>query len=304
MKTIEEKAKAYDEALKRAKQKIDAGFLTEDDLSYIFPQLCESESERIIKTLQEYVKNRNWPLNGPTQDKMLAWLEKQKYDRMKPIYDARESFESALEKAWNDYHNGYENVDKLEDDYVECAHAKGFREGYLFGIEKQKEHKQNATEDMPYIADEHFYEREPADSFKYRLAEYMTKNCKKGEGPYGYSYNISSESILQMAKEELIKRGELKEPKPVELSEEDKMILDNVSYILIGLNYRQIAKDYKRAVEKLIYARPSWKPSQEQMNALEITPRYFPQGCPAQVALISLYKQLNEQLKKLQSTAL
>ena len=31
------------------------------------------------------------------------------------------------------------NVDKLEDDYVECAHAKGFREGYLFGLEKQKE---------------------------------------------------------------------------------------------------------------------------------------------------------------------
>jgi hypothetical protein len=107
-------------------------------LETLIPELKESEDERIIKTLQEYVKTRNWNLGGPTQAEVLAWLEKQKYDRMKPIYDARESFESALEKAWNDYHNGYENVDKLEDDYVECAHAKGFREGYLFGIEKQK----------------------------------------------------------------------------------------------------------------------------------------------------------------------
>ena len=107
-------------------------------LETLIPELKESEDERIIKTLQEYVKNRNWNLGGPTQDEVLAWLKKKKYDRMKPIYDARESFESALEKAWNDYHNGYENVDKLEDDYVECAHAKGFREGYLFGIGKQK----------------------------------------------------------------------------------------------------------------------------------------------------------------------
>ena len=110
-------------------------------LETLIPELKESEDERIIKTLQEYVKNRNWSLNGPTQDEVLAWLEKQKYDRMKPIYDARESFESALEKAWNDHHNGYENVDKLEDDYVQCAHAKGFREGYLFGIEKQERQK-------------------------------------------------------------------------------------------------------------------------------------------------------------------
>lgn len=47
-------------------------------LKTLVPELKESEDERIIKTLQEYVKNRNWPLNGPTQDEVLAWLEKQK----------------------------------------------------------------------------------------------------------------------------------------------------------------------------------------------------------------------------------
>lgn len=84
-------------------------------------------------------------------------------------------------------------------------------------LEKQKEHfrddtkmveqKPISTEDMPYITDEHFYERESADSFKYKLAEYMTKCCTKKEGPYGYTYGISAEAILKMAEEELLKRG-------------------------------------------------------------------------------------------------
>lgn len=112
----------------------------------IVEELEESEDERTRKELIDILKKSyefgGFTLNNKKDlDRYLAYLEKQKYNRMKPIYDARESFESALEKAWNDYHNGYENVDKLEDDYVENAFAKGFREGYLFGIEKQKEQK-------------------------------------------------------------------------------------------------------------------------------------------------------------------
>ena len=79
----------YLKGLERAKKTLDSldenyrcHELTKDDIrgiySRLFPELAESEDERIIKTLQEYVKNRNWPLNGPTQDEALAWLEKQK----------------------------------------------------------------------------------------------------------------------------------------------------------------------------------------------------------------------------------
>lgn len=69
-------------------------------------------------------------------DKLLAFIDNlpDEPGRMKPIYDNKDNFESALAKAWDEYHNGYERVDSFEDDYVECAHAKGFREGYLFGI--------------------------------------------------------------------------------------------------------------------------------------------------------------------------
>ena len=80
--TTEEKAKAYDEALERAKS-IVAKFRQANMDAYarvdqILPELFESKDERIIKTLQEYVKNRNWALNGPTQAEVLGWLEKQK----------------------------------------------------------------------------------------------------------------------------------------------------------------------------------------------------------------------------------
>ena len=47
-------------------------------LETLIPELKESEDERIIRTLQEYVKTRNWNLGGPTQDEVLAWLERQK----------------------------------------------------------------------------------------------------------------------------------------------------------------------------------------------------------------------------------
>ena len=97
----------------------------------------------------------------------------------------------------------------------------------LAWLEKQEEQKPSSTEDMPYITDEHFYEREPADSFKYKLAEYMTKCCTKEEGPYGYTYGISAESILKMAEEELLKRGVVQ--KPVEWSKNDTVFLNEIT---------------------------------------------------------------------------
>ena len=122
---------------------------------------------------------------------------------------------------------------------------------------KQKEQKPISTEDMPYVADEHFYGRPPTDSFKYRLAEYMTKNCKKGEGPHGYSYSISSESILEMAKEELIKRGELKEQKPAEWSGD--IIRKAVKEV--GLTQHQI--DWFKT--NVFPPKPAWSEEDEKM---------------------------------------
>lgn len=55
--------------------------------------------------------------------------------RMKPIYDNRKDFEAALERAWKEYNEDERLVDGFEDNYTECAHAKGFRDGFLFALE-------------------------------------------------------------------------------------------------------------------------------------------------------------------------
>ena len=95
--TTEQKAMAYDEALKRAKESLNDGTITNNTISYIhfiLPELKENEDEKIRKELIEALKrynkrhvsnnNRHPYFEGIEVDKALAWLEKQK-DREKLI---------------------------------------------------------------------------------------------------------------------------------------------------------------------------------------------------------------------------
>lgn len=76
--TKEEKAKAYDEALERAKNLYNSDETSADieiACERIFPELKESEDERIRKELIDFVKSR---LAGfPECGRFIAWLEKQ-----------------------------------------------------------------------------------------------------------------------------------------------------------------------------------------------------------------------------------
>ena len=80
--TIEQKAKAYDEALKDIKVihpdlKGDVKFVVEQ----AFPELKESEDERIKKTAIKILKgvaNRVFEYESVSKESVLAYLEKQK----------------------------------------------------------------------------------------------------------------------------------------------------------------------------------------------------------------------------------
>lgn len=92
--TIEQKAKAYDEALVRAREWLETknGYYTPKELcEEIFPELGESEDEKIRKDLIQFIKNWKDPTNiGRPHDfhtltrnveqcdRYIAWLEKQK----------------------------------------------------------------------------------------------------------------------------------------------------------------------------------------------------------------------------------
>lgn len=82
MKTIEEKARAYDEALEKAKDMLKYKEVRVEDMEYLFPELKESEDEKIRKYIIRCISEW-WDRCGdpspdyPTREKMLSWLEKQ-----------------------------------------------------------------------------------------------------------------------------------------------------------------------------------------------------------------------------------
>ena len=82
--TTEEKAKAYDEALKRAKAAYGTGAYDDITLEFIFPfpKLHESEDERIlnglIASIEDQINCGGEYYFGMSLKDILAWLEKQK----------------------------------------------------------------------------------------------------------------------------------------------------------------------------------------------------------------------------------
>ena len=220
--TNEEKIRAYDEALERAKEIMDntcSSETTKITCQEIFPELtenAESEYERIRKAIIGHLKNDvDFVCNGITKDECLAWLEKQK-DRLAPIYEDIDSFESALGKAWKDYNDsGARIVDGCEDDYVECAHAKGFREGYLFGVEKQKDASKaiEAVDRIDKYIDEHL----------------ANAHDMKDSNPDKKYYRGWDDALGKMAGilQDVYSEKKQKEQKPVDLVAELKLHLAN-----------------------------------------------------------------------------
>ena len=75
--TQEEKAKAYDEAIKVAKEwHTDAQIGFKANLEKLFPELKESEDERIRKALINYIDVYG-DAGDFTKKQFIAWLEKQ-----------------------------------------------------------------------------------------------------------------------------------------------------------------------------------------------------------------------------------
>lgn len=80
--TVEQKAKAYDKALEKAKiwqehlyDVNDKDYA--DELNYIFPELSESEDEKIRKDILCYFEHYAHDIKGADLQKWVAWLEKQ-----------------------------------------------------------------------------------------------------------------------------------------------------------------------------------------------------------------------------------
>ena len=78
----------YNDKLKLAKEALESGSYDRETIEYIFPELAESEDERIRNLIYCLIRDRSdnkklLEANGCSGEKALAWLEKQK--EQKPI---------------------------------------------------------------------------------------------------------------------------------------------------------------------------------------------------------------------------
>ncbi len=131
--TIEAKAKAYDEALEKAKKLYEKGTITES-IDYIFPELKESEDDRIRKAIIEglrEMKSSFHTISSIKIDNAIAWLEKQ------------ESVEEIVARCKDSWYNEGKiagMAEGLTDDVK-------YQQGWHDAIEKQSE--QNPIINVP-----------------------------------------------------------------------------------------------------------------------------------------------------------
>ena len=237
--------KKYKEALEKAKDALSDGTISSNTIAYlqdIFPELKESEDERIREALIDYFDDANKADENPLQsygihtDKVIAWLEKQK------------EFVSA------DFDDVWETADCDEltaplEKYSKDAIKKMCHAWYDKGIElERKSWLEKQGEHANFLS-------------KIQVGDKVTRNED------GVLVNISQ--LERVAKPRRVKPVDKVEPKSAEWSEEDERLclclikdqkeaLDNVNNSKYG--HSEIISDLREMYNERI----SWLKSIKQ----------------------------------------
>ena len=256
--TTEEKAKRYDEAIERANELnyvSDKDSLQRKTVDHIFPELKESEDERISKALiyfikQSEIKGTIRTYLGVTEKEMLAWLEKQ---------DKKD-----------------EEILILKDQ-IESLHAARIALKEVHKIELENQGEQKPAEWR--ITDEDMF----------RTAVWHIKNSiSKGKPD-----TITKSDILDW----FITFKDRVQPKQ-EWSEKDETALGDALWCCkLAASFAKDENDmgnvwYAETWLKSLKERYTWKPSDEQMDALHYVTNFDYGGHKAM--LVSLYEQLKK----------
>lgn len=129
--SIEQKAKLYDEAIKKAKEFKNnpfAGYDGTDLISALFPELKESEDEKIRKALRKRIINYD-PNNeilikeeGISQRQFLAWIEKQgEQSHWKPTEEQLQTLHAQLNEGAVTYPDDKRVLTTLYEDLMKIT---------------------------------------------------------------------------------------------------------------------------------------------------------------------------------------
>ena len=309
---IEEKAKAYDEALEKARIYRDNAKAVEEYSSVaryenIFPELRESEDERIRKRIVLLVEQFAQGLNkGP----MLAYLEKQK--EQKPDIEL-------IQQSW--YMEGYQDREhNLEPEWIVKIGEGGprYEENPKYGQPLAEMQKPAEKQDYSGLNDcERAIHRgflaAGVENVPVSIIKETTKDCI-AHFPWPTKWSKEDEKIrhcigliLADAPEKRFKDYNLNLKECLvwlgnnganaEWSEDD---VRNLNRAIFYTRYYQRTKGATDGSEECVAwlksLRPSWKPSEEQMSMLlaVINEPNNSGASSCQIALRGIYEQLKK----------
>ena len=178
MKTIEEKAKAYDEALKVLHKYDGANIMFTQDLKEeMFPELKENEDERIRKELLAWLKSRDGQtLPIDKYNAAIAWLDKQ--GEQNTSFSDVQTYLKGVDRVQSYSElSEYEKIfDRIADTYAHRKNKEGYNEVWYV--------KERAAE-MLYHAKKEIEKQGEQKPFDYENANIQQKDfTPKGEPKY------------------------------------------------------------------------------------------------------------------------
>ena len=260
--TTEEKARAYDEALKRAKEWMDEWeqiIYPREIVENVFPELAESDDEKIRKSIESvihvYGKTQGEWIGGYDMDTLVVHLREafsslEKQKEQKPINESN-MHEPTLDEArkWNE------------------AYEKGYSLGYENGRKEQK----------------------PVEWSEKHIADIFEK-----AGLAKIAREQGNDALTNAVQSAMI---ELSKVKNAEWNEEDAAIL---SWCISDIERAKYCKSQTKPelcdieINWLKSLCPSWKPNNEQMKALHAASSVSSLGECVQNHLWSLYNDLQK----------
>ena len=272
MKTIEEKAKRYDEAIWKLRGMMPNwehlsynGKTFLQDLVYIFPELTESEDERVRKELIDIVAKSPITFAFEDKGKILAWLEAQgeQKDVCINIKDNQELPNKEETEVSDEYQQGYRNGFKCGKEYVE-KYPQEFNLQPMQLIQ-ECEHENLIKERLINAVNICYTEDGGKEApFKEELIAYINKHCE---------WSKKDEEIIQ----NIINL--LEEPNTIEES----------SYADIAIYWLKLLKDS-------VLTQNRWKPSDEQMEAVRLAAEI---GTANNSWAMNILKSMYQDLQKL-----
>ena len=208
----------YEEALERAKAAIEVAAYPEEVrrvAETIFPELRESEDERIRKALVKHFRDTKncvgdiWA--GMDVDSILAWLEKQK-EQKPTLVDKLRSISTPADENWFEIQKKWEKEDEQkpaewsEEDENNIGWLVAFLQGetgsgdviglmkeslisWLKSLRPQPKQEENIGKELLYVAEKQ-YERGKKDGYR----EGFDEGYKKANEAMSFHYDMSHNS--------------------------------------------------------------------------------------------------------------